>query len=56
MKKLRLLLLLAIMSSFVANAQDFDTFFENKSLRMDVFHCGMFGSAEYVFDKFVVEQ
>lgn len=56
MKKLRLLLLLTIMSSFVANAQDFDTFFENKSLRMDVFHCGMFGSAEYVFDKFVVEQ
>ncbi|MDL2227618.1 IgA Peptidase M64 [Odoribacter sp. OttesenSCG-928-L07] len=56
MKKTILITALIIASVINLNAQKFDNFFENKSLRMDVYHCGNHESAEYVLHKFIVEK
>ncbi|MDR2085207.1 MAG: IgA Peptidase M64 [Bacteroidales bacterium] len=56
MRKKFYLILLLFLTAFSVNAQKFDDFFVDKSLRMDVFHCGNYEKAEYVFHKFIVEK
>ena len=47
-------LLLSII--FSVNAQKFEDYFIDKSLRMDVYHCGNDKNANYTFNKFIVEK
>lgn len=57
MKKILFPLLIVIFTVNI-NAQtiDYDKYFTDKSLRMDVFQCGMRDTSHYVFDKFIIEQ
>lgn len=56
MKKIFHLIIILILSSTAVYAQKFDDFFLDKSLRMDVHHCGNHENAEYVLHKFIVEK
>ena len=39
-----------------ASESVYDKYFYNKSLRMDVYHCGNHDDAQYMFDKFIIEK
>ena len=56
MRKLLLSLIFTFICISAINAVEFDKYFENRSLRMDVYHWGDSKTSKFILDKFVIEK
>ncbi|MBR5719826.1 MAG: peptidase M64, partial [Bacteroidales bacterium] len=56
MRKLLLSLIFTFICISAVNAVEFDKYFENRSLRMDVYHWGDSKTSNFILDKFVIEK